>query len=245
VENCFSGLPLSAIKKIAIQKNIMKQLIGLIALLFACSCIHAQIPQTLNYQGIARNNNGSPLANQTIKIRLTIKDAVSGGNTLYREIKSVTTNSYGLYLVTINDGTGTISGAFSAIQGANGGTFLQTEIDPSNGTTFLNAGTVQLHSVPYALATAQAGKWIDNNPVIQKDSQNAPVLPPLMRGQQLIWYPRKGSLRFGFLSNDINWNDENTGARSFAFGYSNIARGANAMAVGNLTVATGTNSFSG
>ncbi|HWV32773.1 MAG TPA: hypothetical protein VN038_24090 [Dyadobacter sp.] len=111
----------------------------------------AQTNGTLHYQGIARNAQGAPLAGATIAIRLSVKDAISNGNTLYSESKSVTTNAFGLYSISINDGSGVKTGDFNAINWSFP-RFLQTEIDPANGTAFVNMGTQQMQSTPHALS---------------------------------------------------------------------------------------------
>lgn len=129
-----------------------------------CLALHGygQAPQVLHYQGIARNAQGAPLASTTIAIRLSIKDALSNGNTLYSESKSVTTNAFGLYSISINDGGGARTGDFNTIQWQTGPKYLQTEIDPANGTAFVEVGTGQIQSVPFAL---QAGKAANLNGV--------------------------------------------------------------------------------
>ncbi len=111
--------------------------------------------QTLNYQGIARNAEGEPLANRTLALRLSIKDTPDNGDMLYTETKSVATNGFGLYTIAINDGNGTRTGNFAEIDWSQQ-RFIQTEIDPDNGTAFTNLGTAPLHSVPQALNAIQA-----------------------------------------------------------------------------------------
>ena len=117
--------------------------------------LFAQVPQRIPYQGIARNAAGQPLTNTTIAIRLHVRDAVSGGNTLYTETKSVGTTASGLYSLVIHDGAGMVTGDWNAINWAAGARFLKTEIDPANGNSFLDFGTVELQSVPYAFVTDQ------------------------------------------------------------------------------------------
>ncbi|HWV32774.1 MAG TPA: hypothetical protein VN038_24095 [Dyadobacter sp.] len=112
----------------------------------------AQTPGGLHYQGVARNAQGAPLAGVTIAVRLNIKDALSNGNSLYSETKSVTTNAFGLYTISINDGSGVRTGDFNAINWSLP-RFLQTEIDPANGAAFVNAGTTQMQSVPHAFVS--------------------------------------------------------------------------------------------
>ncbi len=132
----------------------MKSVIYLLLLFFLAGVMPLQA-QTLHYQGVARNATGTPLANTSIAIRLSMKDARENGNTLYTETKSVSTNGFGLYSVSINDGTGTRTGDFTAIDWSQQ-RFIQTEMDPENGTAFSDLGTAPLHSVSQALNALQA-----------------------------------------------------------------------------------------
>lgn len=133
----------------------MKNLFSTIALSLLTTAVLAQAPQKLNYQGVARNASGQPLASQNMKLRLTVHDLTATGATLYQETHSVTTNGYGLYNVAVGNGT-VVSGTFNTIDWSAGDKYLQVEIDPNGGTTFTDAGATQLLSVPYALYTKMA-----------------------------------------------------------------------------------------
>jgi hypothetical protein len=136
----------------------MKRL--LILLLTVCtigSTIYAQTPQLLNYQGVARNAFGNAIPNRQMTLRLSIRNGSSTGSVVYAETRSVTTNAGGLYTVQIGSG-GTLatSGSIAAINWQVGSKFLQVEVDPEAGTNFLDLGTTQLVSVPYALSAGIA-----------------------------------------------------------------------------------------
>ncbi|WP_231427264.1 hypothetical protein [Pedobacter sp. Leaf250] len=133
------------------RKILLTALLGL-GLAFA---VKAQAPQQFNYQGAARNSNGSPLANKNISLRISILDASGNGTIQYSEVRSVTTNSNGLYALSIG-GVGAISttGSISAVTWSSGLKFVKVEVDPENGSNFSLAGTAQLLSVPYALYAA-------------------------------------------------------------------------------------------
>lgn len=112
----------------------------------------AQAPGQINYQGIARNSVGSPLPNQSISIKLSVRNLTNSGTVVYSEIRSVTTNNYGLFNIAIGSaGATNVLGTIAGVNWATGDKFLQVEIDPAGGTNFINAGTTQLLSVPYAL----------------------------------------------------------------------------------------------
>ncbi|MGG7664288.1 hypothetical protein [Dyadobacter sp. BHUBP1] len=129
----------------------MKSILTTIIYIVLVPALFAQNTTTLYYQGIARNAQGAPLAGVTIAVRLSIKDALSNGNSLYSETKSVTTNAFGLYSISINDGSGARTGDFNAINWSSP-RFLQTEIDPANGAAFVDMGTQQMQSVPHSLS---------------------------------------------------------------------------------------------
>jgi hypothetical protein len=115
----------------------------------------AQTPQQFNYQGAARNVNGTPLANKSIALRISILDASATGTAQYIETRNVVTNAYGLYSVAIGSaGTTSSTGTLGGVNWGTGLKFIKVEIDPDNGANFSLAGTAQLLSVPYALFSA-------------------------------------------------------------------------------------------
>lgn len=129
----------------------------IIIALFSLNQVNAQAPDKINYQGVARSSTGQPIVNQPIALRLSILNTSVSGTVVYSETHKVTTNAYGLYNVQI--GTGTIvSGTMDAIIWANGEKYLKVEMDPNGGTNFVEMGTTQLISVPYALRAEDAGK---------------------------------------------------------------------------------------
>ncbi len=114
--------------------------------------VKAQAPQQFNYQGAARNTNGTPLVNKSISLRISILDGSSSGTAQYSEVRNIVTNAYGLYAVAIgSSGATSVSGTIAGVTWASGLKFVKVEIDPDNGTNFSLAGTAQLLSVPYAL----------------------------------------------------------------------------------------------
>ncbi len=130
----------------------------------------AQPPQALNYQAIARGNNGVPLASRTISVRASVLNGSATGPIVYSETHIATTNQFGLF--TLNVGTGVpASNQFDYINWAAGAKFLQIETDFNGGANYSLMGTSELVSVPYALCArnvsdplwARAGNNICNN----------------------------------------------------------------------------------
>jgi hypothetical protein len=42
--------------------------------------VTAQIPQGINYQAVARDGAGNPLANKNVSVRISINDGIAPGN---------------------------------------------------------------------------------------------------------------------------------------------------------------------
>ena len=117
--------------------------------LFSLS-VFAQAPEKMSYQAVIRNNSNALVVNQSIGMQVSILQNSPGGNAMYIEKHSPTTNGNGL--VSLEIGTGTIvSGNFASIDWSNGTYFIKTETDIAGGVNYTISGTSQLLSVPYAL----------------------------------------------------------------------------------------------
>ncbi|SEA35260.1 tail fiber domain-containing protein [Psychroflexus halocasei] len=115
--------------------------------------LQAQTPEEFNYQGIARNNSGDPMTNQSLGLRISI---LSGSSAVYIETHNVTTNNFGLYTLSVGGGT-PISGAMNTVNWSSGNKHIKVEIDPNGGTNYSDLGTSALLSVPYAMYAASSG----------------------------------------------------------------------------------------
>ena len=125
---------------------------------FLCSImtfgILAQAPQSIPYQAVLRNSDGSVMSNSSITITFKIHDANAEGTVVYEETHTTTANAQGL--VNLNIGVGTvITGTFSNINWGSGNKFLHVMMNAGNGNVDL--GAQQMMSVPYALYAAQSG----------------------------------------------------------------------------------------
>lgn len=138
----------------------MKKLHLILTTFFIAAIAVAQTPQLINYQAVARNNSGQALANQTIKIRISLNASdASSATTFYSETRTVTTNALGLFNVQIGS-----SGATSTYGNINGTDWtdgsksrtIRVELDVNNSGVFTDMGSQQLVSVPFALAANKA-----------------------------------------------------------------------------------------
>ncbi len=134
----------------SMPKNVLLPVIFCLLTVFAT----AQTPQGINYQAVARNSSGAVLPDAAMLVRFTIHQGSATGTAEYQEHQSVTTNTFGLFTAVIGTGSADI-GSFNTINWANGNKFLQVEIDVT-GSGYIDMGTSQLMSVPYALYAASS-----------------------------------------------------------------------------------------
>ena len=135
-------------------KNKALLFLALLALSFTG---FAQAPNLLNYQGVARNAVGNPLPNQSMKLRLSIHDLLPSGAVVYSEIRQITTNLGGLFSAQIGSaGASSSTGTLGGVNWVVGNKFLQVELDPTSNNNYIDLGTVQLVSVPYAFGAGSA-----------------------------------------------------------------------------------------
>jgi len=107
-------------------------------------------PQFFNYQAVAHDNNGNVLQDQSLDVNITIiSDSATGPNAYEETHSSIMTNSYGLFVLKIGEGT-VNSGTFSNINWKSKKHYLKIQIDAGNGYEFL--GINQFAAVPYAKA---------------------------------------------------------------------------------------------
>ncbi len=140
----------------------MKKILSILGmLLLGALGAQAQAPAIFNYQGVARNSVGNVLVNKNITLRLTVHDGTAAGPVVYQESRAVTTNPFGLFNVQVGSPGGTsVTGTIAGVNWGVGNKYIQVEIDPNGGTTFINIGTAQMASVPYAWYTNLAGDLV-------------------------------------------------------------------------------------
>ena len=115
--------------------------------------LNAQNNKGINFQGIARNNNGLVIANKIISLRLSIKTDSINGNIEYQEIKSITTNVIGLFSVVVGSSEERkmiTMGNFENINWARSTKYLQVEVDITGEFNYINLGTQKINYVPFA-----------------------------------------------------------------------------------------------
>ncbi len=135
------------------SKKIIIGFITAILLVAQTICAQTSPPLSISYQGIARNASGDIIPNQLIGLNFIIHQGSALGTPVFSEPHTVTTNSLGLFSLSIGSTNITV---FQGINWANGPYFLEVQMDPSGGTSYNSVGTQQFVSVPYALFTQHA-----------------------------------------------------------------------------------------
>lgn len=130
----------------------MKHLILFLAALVVTNggLLNAQVPQEMNYQAVIRDGNGNPLpGGDNVSIQFIIHDLSADGDTVFIEEQSALTDPYGGIAVQIG-----ANANLALVNWASGAKFLQVSMDITGGTNYVDMGTTQLISVPYALFAA-------------------------------------------------------------------------------------------
>ncbi|MCH7987580.1 MAG: DUF1566 domain-containing protein [Planctomycetes bacterium] len=135
-----------------------------IAVALALTTLMAQVPQSINYQGVARDNTGAILATQGIALQISILSGSPTGTVEYSETHTTTTNQFGLFTLQIGNGT-VVSGDFTTINWGANTHYAKVEMDETGGANYQLMGTSQLLSVPYALHAKTAETVTETDPV--------------------------------------------------------------------------------
>ena len=120
------------------------------------------VPQGIHYQAVARDNTGKEMVEKTIDVRFSIIAVNPLNDAEYIELhQSVRTSKYGVFTLIIGSGlnVGGTVGTIAEVQWGQGAHYLKVEIKFENG--FVDMGTMQFLSVPYALF---AGKSLEPGP---------------------------------------------------------------------------------
>jgi hypothetical protein len=152
----------------------MKRLIVLMMVFTSAASVNAQtqiapypqVPAAFNYQGVARNATGQPLANQSIRVYssiITPATPVFGLGRFYIEKRTVTTNAFGLFSIQIGSpGADSTGGSFPGIgifQAYGHIMHLHTDIVLPNTTALISLGDTKMAAVPFSLYAKGARPW--------------------------------------------------------------------------------------
>jgi len=199
----------SLIRNLYYNKLSMKKLLTILLLLPLL--IFAQVPQGVGYQGVATDAAGFELINQSISIRASILSNSATGTIEWQEIHNTSTDTFGLFNLTIGQGTTTGNGAqanFADISWGASTHFLRIEMDVNGGSNYSFMGTNQLMSVPYALYAENANINYDSiSTLLSNDSTFITTVSGGIGGGCDFKYP--DGLDGEYITESINPNDIN------------------------------------
>ena len=133
----------------------MKKLLPIVIALFSL-CGLAQAPNGFNYQASVRDANGDLVTEQSVSFKFHIIQGTQTAAPTYTETHATNTDDLGQVSVVIGQGNAT-SGTFSSIDWSLGSYFLKIEVELSAGSGYVDLGTTQFMSVPYALYAQNSG----------------------------------------------------------------------------------------
>ncbi|MDG2332305.1 MAG: H-type lectin domain-containing protein [Flavobacteriales bacterium] len=116
----------------------------------------AQAPDKMSYQAVVRDASNDLVISSSVGMQISILQSSATGTAVYVETHATTSNVNGLVSIEIGDGA-VVSGTFSSIDWTAGPYFIQTDMDPTGGTSYTITGTSQLISVPYAFYSSTSG----------------------------------------------------------------------------------------
>lgn len=203
----------------------------------------------INYKAVITDNNGSHLVNQSITIQFTILEGSMATNEVYKETHTTTTNANGIVIVNIGEGVN-ISGDFQTINWGFDTHFVKTEINIGSG--FVDFGTTEFKTVPYALHAETVSSTEDASPFSESapnritasntnadfviGSTNTEDENNINLDSRLFFDKSKVAFRVGSVDG-TQWNDANRGLYSFAAGRNTRASGVGTTAFGKDTQA--------
>lgn len=134
------------------QSVLMILVVAIAATQYAAA--QAVLPGGINYQAVARDNNGDELVNTDIEVRFSIITGSPTGPVVYQEVYTgERTSRYGVFSLMIGKGD-PVLGTFAGIDWSTANHYLRVEVKFENN--FIDMGTMQFMAVPYALYAAKS-----------------------------------------------------------------------------------------
>jgi uncharacterized protein (TIGR02145 family) len=144
---------------------------------FQSSNLYAQgePPQGIIYQAEARDGNGNLIKNKALTVRISILEGSLTSNIKWQGDYNITTDNNGLFTLIIGQGT-TYSGSFSSITWGLSDHYLNVKINDKKG--WVDMGTTQLLSVPYAFYAQTAANGITSDQIAAIASNSLKISYP-------------------------------------------------------------------
>jgi N-acetylneuraminic acid mutarotase len=134
----------------------MKTIATVFVFLLVFTTCFSQSPQAFQYQAILRSDDGNPVINTAVSLKISILSNTIQNAIFYAESQNTVTDNFGRISLQVGKGT-VLTGEFSEILWESGQTFIKIEFDPAGGSNYQVLGQTQLLSVPYALYANRSG----------------------------------------------------------------------------------------
>jgi len=209
----------------------MKHLLAISAAFIFCKTALSQIglgittPHPNAYFQINSTNKGVLLSRMTALQRLVIAPSATANGLLVFDTDS---SAFMFWTGTVWKKVGSDDGNWT-----------------KNGNNIYNSNT---GNVGIGVSTPSARLHVADSAVVFTGSDTEPsplpgvTIPVQNAGTRMLWYPQKAAFRAGYV-NGTNWNKDNIGLFSAAFGYNTMAAGDHSFAVGKENYTFGASSF--
>ncbi|HRF40733.1 MAG TPA: hypothetical protein PK198_18205 [Saprospiraceae bacterium] len=132
------------------------------------------IPQGINYQAVARDSKGAPLALQNIGLRVSLRAGDAGGKAAYEEVHLLKTNELGMFQLVIGQGR-TERGDFRQVPWSEHPIWMVLALDETGKGDFVTLAATQLMAVPYAFHAGTAETWSAPMTELEKNRRCSPT----------------------------------------------------------------------
>jgi hypothetical protein len=128
----------------------------LVTFLISLNTIYSQVPQGFTYQAVATNNQGTPIINSALVVKIGILPDETSNNYVWQEQHNVTTSPQGIITLIVGSGTrlGGTASNFTDISWTASPLYIRTEINYQG--TWKNMGTTRMWSTPYSIVSGNA-----------------------------------------------------------------------------------------
>lgn len=141
------------------------------------------VPQGMNYQAVARDAQGMPMADRMVDVRISLTGAAPGSAAYFSEVHRVKTDELGLFQIVIGQGENLV-GTFARVPWAKEQIWMDIEMAGNNGYKLVSR--TQLLSVPYAMHAETAYQLVEGDSVTLRNqsiywttSGNSKTRPPV------------------------------------------------------------------
>ena len=132
-----------------------------------CLIAAATYAQSFSYQATARDASGDLLVNETIGVRIQLRNGAATGTVEYSEEFTATTNDNGVFALAIGEGATSSPMMLGDLSWGVDTYFLEVAIDEMGGTSYMTVGASEIRTVPVAITSERFETQVGNTDVIQ------------------------------------------------------------------------------